>query len=71
MTDLSDQLLAPACSATIERRVINSGRIVVSADGKSRTVTISGIDANGHKFSSNEVYESSDDRQVCANADKP
>ena len=39
------------------RKVINSGRIVVSADGKSRTVTISGIDANGHKFSSSEVYE--------------
>lgn len=39
------------------RKVINSGRIVVSADGKSRTVTISGIDANGHKFSSSAVYE--------------
>ena len=39
------------------RRVINSGRIVVSADGKSRTVTMSGTDANGHKFSSSEVYE--------------
>ena len=38
-------------------RAINSGRIVVSADGKSRTVTMSGIDANGHKFSSTEVYE--------------
>lgn len=39
------------------RKVINSGRIVVSADGKSRTVTISGIDANGHKFNSSAVYE--------------
>ena len=39
------------------RKVITSGRIVVSADGKSRTVTMSGIDANGHKFSSSEVYE--------------
>jgi hypothetical protein len=39
------------------RKVINSGRIVVSADGKTRTVTISGTDANGHKFSSSQIYE--------------
>lgn len=44
-------------NVTKGRKVINSGRIVVSADGKSRTVTMSGIDANGHKFSSSEVYE--------------
>ena len=39
------------------RKVLTSGRIVVSADGKSRTVTMSGTDASGHKFSSNEIYE--------------
>ena len=39
------------------RKVITSGRIVVSGDGKSRTVTMSGTDAKGHRVSSNEVYE--------------
>jgi hypothetical protein len=39
------------------RKVITSGRIVVSADGKSRTVTMSGADAKGHRVSSSEVYE--------------
>jgi len=36
---------------------ITSGRIVVSDDGKSRTVTMSGTDAKGHRVSKNEVYE--------------
>jgi len=40
-----------------DRKVITSGRIVVSADGKSRTVTMSGSDAKGNRVSSNEVYE--------------
>jgi hypothetical protein len=39
------------------RKVITSGRIVVSADGKSRTVTMSGTDAKGDRVSSSEVYE--------------
>ena len=39
------------------RKVITSGRIVVSGDGKSRTVTMSGTDAQGHRVSSNEVYD--------------
>jgi hypothetical protein len=39
------------------RKVINSGRIVVSADGKSRTVTMSGTNAQGHRVSSSEVYD--------------
>jgi hypothetical protein len=34
-----------------------SGRIVVSADGKSRTVTVSGTDPSGKKFSSTAVYD--------------
>lgn len=54
-TVVNDHILG--FNVTKGHRVINSGRIVVSADGKSRTVTISGIDANGHKFSSNEVYQ--------------
>jgi hypothetical protein len=38
-------------------KVVISGRITVSADGKSRTVTMSGIDAKGHRVSSAEVYD--------------
>jgi hypothetical protein len=34
-----------------------TGRIVVSADGKSRTVTASGTDAMGMKMSSSAVYD--------------
>ena len=34
-----------------------SGNVVVSADGKSRTVTLSGTDANGKKVSSTAVYD--------------
>jgi hypothetical protein len=40
-----------------EGKVTLSGRIVVSADGKSRTVTTSGADAKGRRVSKNEVYE--------------
>jgi hypothetical protein len=38
-------------------KVTTSGRIVVSADGKSRTVTTSGTDAMGNKVSSHAVYD--------------
>jgi hypothetical protein len=38
-------------------RLTISGRIVVSADGKSRTVTTSGTDATGKKISSTAVYD--------------
>jgi hypothetical protein len=37
--------------------VITSGRVVVSADGTSRTVTVSGKDSKGKKFTSTAVYE--------------
>jgi hypothetical protein len=37
--------------------VVTSGRIAVSADGKSRTVTTSGTDPQGKKFKSIAVYE--------------
>ena len=36
---------------------ILTGRIVVSADGKTRTVTISGTDANGKKVKFASVYD--------------
>ena len=34
-----------------------SGRVVVSPDGKSRTVTTSGVDATGKKVSGTAVYD--------------
>jgi hypothetical protein len=34
-----------------------NGRITVSADGKSRTVTINGTDASGKKFNGKAVYD--------------
>jgi hypothetical protein len=38
-------------------KVTTSGRVVVSADGKSRTVTVSGTDPKGKKFTSTAVYD--------------
>ena len=38
-------------------RVTISGRAVVSADGKTRTVTITGTDPKGKKFTSTAVYD--------------
>jgi hypothetical protein len=34
-----------------------NGRITVSADGKSRTVTMNGIGADGKKFKGKTVYD--------------
>jgi len=34
-----------------------SARIVVSADGKTRTVTVSGTDASGAKIKSTQIYD--------------
>jgi hypothetical protein len=38
-------------------KVVVSGRIVVAADGKSRTVTLSGTDPEGKKFESTAVSD--------------
>ncbi len=38
-------------------QVTVTGRIVVSADGKSRTVNTSGTDAKGKKFKNTTVYD--------------
>lgn len=38
-------------------KVTITGRVVVSADGKTRTVTLTGTDANGKKFTSTAVYD--------------
>jgi hypothetical protein len=38
-------------------KVTTSGRIVVSADGKSRTVTTSGTDSKGKEVESTAVYD--------------
>jgi len=44
-------------NVTRSRRITVSGRIVVSADGKSRTETSSGVDLIGKKVSSVVVYD--------------
>jgi hypothetical protein len=38
-------------------KVVASGRIVISADGKSRTLHLSGTDATGKKVTSSSVYD--------------
>lgn len=38
-------------------KVTTTGRIVVAADGKSRTVTTSGMDAKGNKVESTAFYD--------------
>jgi hypothetical protein len=38
-------------------RVTGTGRIVVSADGKTRIIASSGTDAKGHDFKSTAVYD--------------
>jgi len=38
-------------------KVTTTGRIVVSADGKSRTLNVSGTDAKGMKFKYTAVYD--------------
>jgi hypothetical protein len=44
-------------TALKDGKVVWSGKITVAPDGKSRTVTINGTDANGKKFSSKAVYD--------------
>jgi len=38
-------------------KVVLTGHVVVAADGKSRTVTASGTDAKGNKFTNTAVYD--------------
>ncbi len=42
---------------TKDSKVTLTGRVVVAADGKSRTVTVSGTDSKGKKFTSTSVYD--------------
>ncbi len=53
------QVNAHTLSMTIKKggKVTMTGHIVVSADGKSRTVTTSGTDDKGMKVSSTAVYD--------------
>jgi hypothetical protein len=46
-------------SLTVKKagKVFASGRIVVAADGKSRTVTLTGTDPNGKPFTTSAVYD--------------
>ena len=38
-------------------KTMSSGRIVIAADGKSRTLTLSGTDSKGKKFNSEAAYD--------------
>jgi hypothetical protein len=44
-------------TVTNHGKVTATGRVVVSADGKSRTVSTSGTDAKGKKFRNTAVYD--------------
>ena len=55
LTKIDDRTLG--FNAKKNGKTILSGRIVVSADGKSRTVTSSGADSNGKTISSLAVYD--------------
>jgi hypothetical protein len=44
-------------TAMKDGKMVWTGRITVGADGKSRTVTINGTDANGKKFNGTAVYD--------------
>jgi uncharacterized protein YpmB len=46
-----------AIQALKDGKLVWSGTITVSKDGKSRTVSIHGTDANGKKFSGKAVYD--------------
>jgi hypothetical protein len=43
--------------ATKETRIIATGRVVLSADGKTRTVTTTGTGADGQKYENIAVYD--------------
>ena len=55
ITKIDDRRLA--FKVKKDGKVTLSGRIVVSADGKSRTVTTSGTDSKGTKVKSTAVYD--------------
>lgn len=44
-------------TARKNRNVVVTGRVVVSADGKSRTVTVSGTTPKGKEFKNTAVYD--------------
>jgi VCBS repeat-containing protein len=46
-----------AIQALKDGKILWSGTITVAKDGKSRTVTINGTDANGKKFKGKAVYD--------------
>jgi len=47
----------PAMIVKKDGKVTATGRIIVSADGKSRTVTTGGTDAEGKKVSNKVAYD--------------
>jgi hypothetical protein len=55
--DASNQTRTMEFNAKKDDKVTLTGRIVLSADGRSRTVTTSATDANGKKISNTAVYD--------------
>jgi hypothetical protein len=54
-TQVNDRTLTLANSK--DGKVVVTGKIIVSKDGKTRTLTTKGKDANGKKMSSTAVYD--------------
>jgi hypothetical protein len=54
-TQINDHTLALANKK--DGKVTTSGRVVISADGKTRTLRLTGTDSSGKKVSSNALYD--------------
>ena len=54
-TKVSDRVLT--LSNKKDGKPVTTGKIVVSADGKTRTLNVTGADANGKKVKSTAVYD--------------
>ena len=55
--EMKDKMKVTVDGVDKDGKVGWTGQITVAADGKSRTVTINGTDANGKKFKGKAVYD--------------
>ena len=55
-TEQGDKIKVTVDGVDKDGKVLWTGRITVSADGKSRTVAVNGTDAQGKKFTAKVVY---------------
>ena len=56
-TEQGDKIKVTVDGVDKDGKVLWTGRITVSADGKSRTVAVNGTDAQGKKFTAKVVYD--------------